>query len=148
MKIGIASDHRGFKLKQKLTKYLMKKHYDVIDYGTDSTDPVDYPDYVLKLGEGIRTNAIDLGVVICGTGIGVSIACNKIRGLRCAKLNNIREARLSKLDNNANVMAIAGNTNILRAKDILDVFLKTPFSNEERHIRRIDKITKMEEENL
>lgn len=148
MTIGIASDHKGYKLKQRLTKYLIKKGYNVTNYGTDSIDSVDYPDYALKLGEGIRDNTIELGIVICGSGIGISIACNKINGLRCAKLNNISEAKLSRLHNNANVMAIAGNTNILKAKDIVDVFLKTPFSNEERHIRRLDKIIKMEENNI
>lgn len=148
MNIGIASDHRGYKLKEKLTKYLMKKHYNVINYGTDSIESVDYPDYAIKIGDGINKKEIDLGIIICGTGIGVSIVCNKIKGIRCAKVNNIKEAKMARAHNDANVLAIGSDLWLITAKDIIDAFINTPFSNEERHINRIAKITKIEEGNL
>ena len=106
MKIGIANDHRGYKLKLKLVDYLKKKGYEVIDYGTDSTVSVDYPDYGILLGEKVRDKEVDYGIAICGSGIGISIACNKVKGVRCAKVNNTREAKLCRQDNNANIIAL------------------------------------------
>ena len=139
-KIGIASDHRGYNLKQKLTKYLNKKGYTVIDYGCDDSNSHDYPIYGFKLGEAIRDKEIEKGIAICGSGIGISIACNKVKGVRCAKVNNTKEAKYTRLDNDANVIAISGDTKFYKAKDIVDVFLKTPFSNEERHKNRIKMV--------
>ncbi len=136
-KIGIASDHRGYKLKQKLTNYLNKKGYTVIDYGCDDTTSHDYPEYGFKLGEGVRDKKIEKGIAICGSGIGISIACNKVKGVRCAKVNNVKEAKYTRLDNDANIIAISGEMSTLKAKDIVDTFLKTEFSNEERHKNRI-----------
>ena len=130
MKIGIANDHRGYKLKTKLIPYLLKKGYEVEDYGTLSTESVDYPDY---------------GIAICGRGIGISIACNKVKKVRCAKVNNVREARLCRLDNDANIIALNEKMHLFEAKDIIDVFLNTKYQKEERFQRRIDKITKYEE---
>lgn len=144
MNIGIASDHRGFKVKQKLTKYLMKKGYTVIDYGTNSIDMVDYPDYGILLGEKLMAGEVNYGIAICGTGIGISIACNKVKGIRCAKVDNTREAKLSRLHNDANIVALDANTHFYEIKDIVDVFLETKFSNEERHLRRIEKMKKYE----
>jgi ribose 5-phosphate isomerase B len=146
MNIGIANDHRGLKLKQKMTKYLTKKKYNVINYGSDTIENVDYADYVLKLGEGINSKEIDLGIVICGSGIGVSVFANKIDNIRCAKVDNVKEARLSRNDSDANVIALNGTMSTIKAKDLVDTFLKTPFSNEERYIRRIEKITRYEKE--
>ncbi len=148
MRIGIANDHRGFKLKQKLAKYLINRGYNVVDYGTDSDKSVDYPDYAIKIGKGIQKKEIDLGLVICGTGIGISIATNKLKGIRCAKVCSVREAKMAKSHNDANVIAINGNMCFLIAKRIVNAFIITDFSNEERHIRRINKIIKIEEENL
>jgi ribose 5-phosphate isomerase B len=148
MNIGIASDHRGFKLKQKLTKYLSKRKYNVIDYGTDSTDVVDYPDFVLKLGNAINKKEVETGIVICGSGIGVCIFANKIKNIRCAKVDNIKEAKLSRNDSDANVIALNGTMSTMKAKDLIDVFLKTPFSNMDRYIRRIKKISKYEQEGI
>lgn len=145
MNIGIANDHRGFIIKQKLTIFLEKKGYNVIDYGTNSTDSVDYPDYALKLCEGIKNEEIHLGIVICGTGIGMSIACNKINGIRCAKVSDDVEAKLSRQHNDANVVAISANTTMFEVKDIVDSFITTNFSNDERHQNRIDKIKLLEE---
>ena len=145
MKIGIASDHRGYKLKEKLTKYLIKKGYDVINYGTNSTESVDYSDYGIKLGEEYKLGSFDLGIGICGSGIGMSIACNKVNGVRCAKVDNEYDAKMARLHNNANIIALASNKYFFEVKDIIDVFIKTEFSNEERHNLRINKLKDYEE---
>ena len=138
--IGIASDHRGYNLKQKLTKYLNKKGYTVVDYGSDSRISSDYPEFGFKLGEAVANFEVEKGVAICGSGIGISIACNKIKGVRCAKVDNVKEIKYARKDNDANIMAIAGNMPLIRAKDIVDAYLKTPFSGLERHQRRIDML--------
>lgn len=138
MNIGIANDHRGFKLKQEITNFLKKKGYNIIDYGTDNDVSVDYPIYAFKLGEDIRDNKIDFGILICGTGIGMSIACNKVKKVRCSKVNSIDEAILTRQHNNANVMAIGEN--IENVFEIVEAFLNTEFSNEEKHIRRVEMI--------
>ena len=145
MNIGIASDHKGYKKKQKLIKYLQKKYGNVIDYGTDSIESVDYPDYAQKLCLDIVNGKIDFGILICYTGIGMSIAANKINGIRCAKVDNNNEAKFSRLHNDANVLAISAKKFTFEMKDFIDIFLNTKFSNEERHIIRIEKLTKLEE---
>ncbi|MBR3198694.1 MAG: RpiB/LacA/LacB family sugar-phosphate isomerase [Bacilli bacterium] len=135
-KIGMASDHRGYKLKQKITNYLNKRGYTVIDYGCDDTNSHDYPEFGFKLGEAIQKKEVERGIAICGSGIGISIACNKVKGVRCAKVNNTKETKYTRNDNDANVIALNGNMPLYRAKDIVDTFLKTPFSNEDRHQKR------------
>lgn len=138
MNIGIANDHRGYELKQKITNFLSEKGYNIIDYGTDSNISVDYPIYAFKVGEAIRDNKIDLGILICGTGIGMSIACNKVKGVRCSKVNSLEEAILTRQHNNANVIALGENVeNVL---EIVEAFIETNFSNEEKHIRRVEMI--------
>jgi len=145
MKIGIANDHRGYKLKTKIIPYLQKKGYEVMDLGAFSTESVDYPDYGILLGEKVRDKEVDYGIAICGSGIGISIACNKVNGVRCAKVSNPKEAKLTRLDNNANVIALSEKLHVFEAKDIIDAFLNTEYKQEERFQRRIDKITKYEE---
>ena len=141
--IGIASDHAGYELKEQIKQFLSQSNYQVIDYGTMVDTSVDYPDYAFKLGESIASRGIKLGIVICKTGIGMSIACNKVRGVRCAKVDNVEEATLTRLHNDSNVLAISAlNPNAL---EIVKTFLETKFSNEERHIRRIQKISEYEE---
>ena len=147
MKIAIASDHKGYHLKTTLLSYLKKKKYEVLDLGTDTVFSVDYPKYAFELCEKISNKEVELGIVICGTGIGISIACNKVKGIRCAKVDNAKEAELTRLHNNANVLALNGNMFSYRAKDIVDAFLKTAFSNEERHVRRLKMIEDYEEGN-
>lgn len=139
-KIGLASDHRGYKLKQKLTKYLNKKGYTVIDYGCDDENSHDYPEYGFKLGKAVRDGNVEKAIAICGSGIGISIACNKIDKVRCAKVDNIKETKYTRKDNDANIIAISGSMPLYRAKDITDVFLNTPFSNLERHKKRIEML--------
>jgi len=144
MKIGIASDHRGYALKNKIIKYLEKKKHNTLDYGTNSLDKVDFVDYAVKIGEAINKNEIELGILICGTGIGMSIAANKIKGIMCAKTDNAEEAYYAKRHNNVNVISINSRKNILIVKDILDKFLETEFEEEENYIRRINKIQEIE----
>lgn len=137
MKIGIASDHRGVILKEKIKNYLNDR-YQIIDYGTNSIESVDYPQYAYKIGESVRDNKIDLGILICGTGIGMSIACNKVKKVRCAKVTTKEEAFLARSHNNANVIALSEN--VTNYKEIIDTFLTTDFSNEEKHVRRVEMI--------
>jgi len=147
VKIGIASDHRGYKLKEKLKKELLKRNYEIIDYGTYSEESTDYPDYAFKLGENVRNKNVNFGIAICGSGIGISIACNKVKGIRCAKVVNSAEAKVTRLDNDANIVAFGEKTSIEDALNIVETFITTPFSNLEKHVRRINKIKKYEEEN-
>ncbi len=137
MKIGIASDHRGVFLKEKIKNYLNEK-YKIIDFGTNSIESVDYPEYAFKIGESIRDNKIDFGILICGTGIGMSIACNKVKKVRCAKVDNKEEAYLARFHNNANVIALSEN--VTNYKEIIDTFLTTDSSKEEKHQRRVAMI--------
>ena len=143
MKIGIANDHRGLHMKQVLTKYLTNKGYDVINYGTNSEESTDYPIYAFKLCKQIGKE-IDFGILICGTGIGISIAANKVKGIRCAKISNVEEAKLCREHNNANVIAFGEKTDVSLAKEMVKTFLETDFSNGERHIQRIKEIEDFE----
>jgi len=140
MKIGIANDHHGVELNHELTNYLESIGYDVVNYGPETTEPVDYPIYAFKLGEAVANKNVDYGIVICNSGIGVSIACNKVKGVRCAKVNDEWEAKMTRLDNDANVIAVGSRLPIDELKNIIKVFLETDFSHEERHQRRIDLI--------
>ena len=140
MKIGMACDHGGYKLKEKIKKYLQAIGNEVIDYGTNSLESVDYPDFAHKLCDGINDKSVDFGIAICSTGIGISIACNKVKGIRCAKVSSIKEAKLTRLDNDANCLALNGGMPTYLAKDIVDTFMNTEFSNLERHKRRIGKL--------
>lgn len=142
MKIGIANDHRGVNLKKKIMNYLHEKDILCVDYGTNSEESCDYVDYALKLGNAINSKEVDLGILICGTGIGMSIAANKINGIRCARVVNSDEAKLSREHNMANIMAIGEN--IENVFSVVDTFINTKESKEERHIRRVNKIMDIE----
>ena len=144
MRIGIASDHRGFNLKEQLKAELMKRNFDVTDYGTNSDKSTDYPDYAFLLGESVRDGKVDFGVAICGSGIGISIACNKVKGVRCAKVSTKEEAVVTRNDNNSNIVAFGENIPLAQALEIVINFISTPFSDEEKHHRRVDKITEYE----
>jgi ribose 5-phosphate isomerase B len=146
MNIGITNDHRGVKAKHYLTEYLESLGYNVIDYGADSEEPADFPDYAKKLGLGIKNEEVTLGIAICGTGIGMSIALNKMKGIVCAKVSNVSEAILCKAHNNANVIAISEELPEEVTKEIIDKFINTPFSNIDRYINRNEKIKKIENE--
>ena len=136
MKVGIVSDHRGVYLKSLLIEYLEHGGYEVVNYGTDTTESVDFPEYAFKLGDGINKKKVQYGIAICGTGIGMSIALNKVKGIYCAKISNISEAVLCRSHNNANVIAISADTDVDLAKSMVDKFLMTSFSKEEKYSRR------------
>ncbi len=136
MKVGIASDHRGVYLKTELVEYLEHSGYEVINYGTDTMESVDFPKYAFKLGEAITKKKVDVGIAICGTGIGMSIALNKVKGVYCAKISNISEAVLCRSHNDANAIAISADTDEEQAKSMIDKFLTTAFSNVDKYVRR------------
>jgi ribose 5-phosphate isomerase B len=138
MKIGIANDHRGVDLKAKIIEYLKKNNIEYVNYGTDTNESVDYVDYAVKLCNGINNHEVDLGILVCGTGIGMSIAANKVKNILAAKVNNRNEAALCREHNRANVMTLAEYTEDLEG--ILDNFINTKPSEEEKHIRRVNKI--------
>lgn len=145
MKILVANDHRGLELKNKIQNYLIKNNYNVENLGTNTVDVVDYPALAITLSEKIDDNT--LGILICGTGIGMSIAANKVKGVRCAKVGSVEEAKLARLHNNANVIAISSNLSAIKAKKILKNFIETNFSNDDRHKRRVDMIDNYERGN-
>lgn len=145
MNLGFASDHRGYTLKKDLIKYFKKNGYNIIDCGTDSIESCDYPDYAYKLGEKINHHEVDFGIAICGSGIGISIALNKIKGVYCAKVSNSEEARYTRLDNNTNCVAFGEKTELSDAIMIVDTFIHTEYSNLEKHNRRIKKVKDIEE---
>lgn len=145
IKLGIASDHRGYILKEQIIDRLMNK-YDITDCGTTSQDSVDYPDYAFKLGNLVADQDVDFGIAICGTGIGISIACNKVKGVRCAKVENIEEAKATRIDNDANIIAFGEKMPLEKALELINVFITTEASTEAKHVRRRQKIAQYEEE--
>lgn len=145
MKIGIANDHAAFKTKEKLKKLMI--NHEIIDFGCFSDESVDYPDFAIKLAEAVKNDEVQLGIVMCGTGIGVSIACNKVKKIRCAKIDNESEAKLAKEHNNANILAFGANYHSAEEiKKLIDIFLDAEFL-EGRHKRRIEKIARYEQSN-
>lgn len=142
MKIGIANDHRGYEVKDQISKFLKERGYEVVNYGTDTADAVDYPEYAFKIGKAVVNKEIDFGILICRTGIGMSIACNKVKGVRCAKVDNVEEAALTRLDNDSNVIALSYIKDITEMKEIIKTFIEMKFSGEARHVRRINLIDK------
>lgn len=138
MKIGIANDHHGIELKRKIMDYLDKHHIDYVNYGCDVRDNVDYVDYAIELCKNIQEKKVDLGILICGTGIGMSIVANKMKGIIAARVVSAEDARLCREHNMANVMTLAEKTEDL--ENILDKFINTLPSTEERHKRRVEKI--------
>ena len=139
--IAIGSDHGGFELKQKVIAHLKEQVKEVKDFWTWSLDSCDYPDYGRAVGEAVASGQCEKGIVICTTGIGISITANKVPGIRCALCHNTTTARLTREHNDANVLAIgAAMVGEIVAMDIVDTFFATDFSHGERHQRRIDKI--------
>ena len=144
--IGIGCDHGGYKTKEAIVLYLKELGYSVLDFGTNSEESVDYTYYAFKVGEAVANKEVEKGIVICTTGVGISIACNKVKGAYCAKVDNIEESIKSRMHNNANVIALAGNTDLELNKELVKAFLETDFSFEERHIRRNEQIKAYENE--
>lgn len=139
--IGIGCDHGGFNLKQEVVKYLIQKNIPFKDYGTDSTNSVDYPIYAKKVAIDVANGTLDKGILICGTGIGISMSANKVKGIRAALCHDVFSAKATREHNNANILAMGERViGVGLALEIVDTFLNTPFSNDERHIRRIEMI--------
>ena len=139
MTIGIACDHHGVDLKKQIIDYL-SKNYTVINYGPDQADMVDYPDYAFTIGEAVQQGKIDVGILLCNSGIGMSIACNKVKGVRCAKIDSEYDAQMCKRDNNANVIAVSARKPLEQIINMIEVYLRTNYENIERYNRRIEKI--------
>jgi ribose 5-phosphate isomerase B len=145
MKIALGADHAGFELKEKLKRHFAACGYQVDDYGTRSTDSVDYPDFAKSVGEQVAAKGADLGILVCGTGIGMAIAANKVPGVRAANVTSEFEAQMLREHNDGNVLALGarlldGNT----ALKIADKFLTTQFAGG-RHKKRVDKIMAIEQ---
>ncbi len=140
MKIAIASDHGGYLLKEEVKKYLAQREIEVLDLGTNSEEPVDYPEFGHACGEAVASGKADRGIVCCGTGIGISIAANKVKGIRCALCTSTEMAELTKKHNNANILAMGGRTTTVEtALAITKTWLDTEFEGG-RHQRRIDML--------
>ena len=143
MKIAIASDHGGFALKEQVKSHLTERNLEVLDLGTHTEESVDYPAYGKACGEAVVSGQADLGIVVCGTGIGISIACNKVKGVRCGLCTSVEMAHLTKQHNDANVLALGGRTTAPElALAIVDEWLDTEFEGG-RHQRRVDMLDNM-----
>ena len=144
MKIGIASDHRGYEKKEKIKEYFKNK-YEIIDYGTNSKERTDYPIYGIKLGEKVRDKEVEYGIAICGSAIGISIACNKVKGIRCGKINTPEEAIHAKANDYVNVIAISGEEELETNIKIIEAFLNTKENTQDPiYLKRIQQITRYE----
>ncbi|MCI8347476.1 MAG: RpiB/LacA/LacB family sugar-phosphate isomerase [Bacilli bacterium] len=145
MKIAIASDHRGVKYKKEIINYLEEKNYMVIDCSKENTPTDDYPDFAFKVCKKVVEKESDIGILVCRTGIGMSIAANKVKGVRCAKINSIEDAILSRNDNGANIMTFNYTDSMADIKKYIDAFINAEVINDERHQRRVNKIMAYEE---
>ncbi|MCR4989999.1 MAG: ribose 5-phosphate isomerase B [Lachnospiraceae bacterium] len=139
--IALGSDHGGFDLKELIKKHLEERGFEVKDFGCFDKSSCDYPDFGKAAAKSVASGECDRGIVVCTTGIGISITANKVSGIRCALCTNPFLAKMTRLHNDANMLALGqGNTGNLLALEIVDTFLDTPFSDEEKHKRRIGKI--------
>ena len=144
MRIALGADHAGVALKDRIKRALGDRGVGYEDLGTDSDERVDYPDFARRVAEGVASGAFDRGILLCGSGIGMAIAANKISGVRAAPVSDVDTARLTREHNDANVLTLAGRTLAAdTALAIVDAFLTTPFAGG-RHQRRLDKIASME----
>ena len=145
MKISVACDHGALDLKNALVEKLTKDGHDVKDFGTYTLDSCDYPDFAAAAANAVASGECERGIVLCTTGIGISIAANKVKGIRCALLSDVMSARVTREHNDTNMMAMgAGIVGQNLAFEIVDTWLGTAFSHGERHQRRIDKVTALE----
>ncbi len=147
MKIFIGCDHRGLELKLKLTKYLKENGLDIEDIGLQNSELDDYPDFAFCLGEKVRENTGSLGILICGSGVGMSIAANKVKGIRCVRAVSVDDAFKGKNHNGCNVIAIGSEvtTDFRLVQEMVDTFINTKSASEERHLKRVDSIKRYEE---
>lgn len=146
MKIAIGADHAGFRLKDEIMQALEAEGHTVEDFGCHCSDSIDYPDYALPVCEKVASGEADRGILICGTGIGMTIAANKVPGIRCALVHELFSAKATREHNDSNVLALGERvTGPGLAMEIVKVWLGTPFSQGPRHVNRIDKIRRLEE---
>ena len=139
-KVCIASDHAGFRLKEVIKNYLVQKNISIIDLGTENENSVDYPDFAKKVSIRVKSKKSDVGVLVCGSGTGMAISANKIKGIRAAVCYNLKSTRLSRLHNNANIITLGSRfTKKEVALKLISTFLKTEFEGG-RHLRRVKKI--------
>ncbi|MCD2493172.1 ribose 5-phosphate isomerase B [Lacrimispora sp. NSJ-141] len=139
--IALGCDHGGYELKQEIIAYLEKNHLEYKDFGCFGREAVDYPEYAKLVGHAVADGECEKGILICGTGIGISITANKIKGVRAALCSDCFSAEATRLHNDANILAMGGRVvGAGLALKIVDIFLNTPFSGDERHARRISKI--------
>lgn len=139
--IGIASDHGGINLKSEVINYLKENDIEYVDYGTNSKEAVDYPVYAKKVANDVASGKLEKGILICGTGIGISITANKVKGIRAALCHDVFSAKATREHNNANILAMGERViGTGLALEIVNMFLNTEFSNDERHINRINLI--------
>ncbi len=145
MKVIIASDHAGFRLKEKIKNYLRRRKIEFEDFGTDSLQAVDYPDYAIKVAKAVAKNKDHRGILICGTGTGMTIAANKVNGIRAVAAYDTYSAKMSRIDNDTNILGLRGRYfPYERIRKIISVWLDTPFSGEKRHKKRLKKIANYE----
>ena len=145
MKIAIGCDHGALDLKNKLVAHLQDLGHQVKDFGTHTPDSCDYPDFAAPTAKSVASGECEKGIVLCTTGIGVSIVCNKVKGIRCALLSDVMSARMTREHNDTNMMAMgAGVVGQMLALQIVDTWLGTDFSHDRRHQNRIDKIMALE----
>lgn len=143
MKIAIATDHNGVNEKQALINALPE--YEIIDMSTDNTPIDDYPDFAYRVAKSVLKKEADLGILMCGTGIGMSIAANKVKGIRCAHCSSVEQAHLAREHNDANIIALSYKQDINELVEMIKEFIVTPHDSDERHERRINKIISYEE---
>jgi len=147
--IAIGSDHGGYELKQEIIDYFVKNHIEYQDFGCYGKDSCDYPEFGHAVAKAVVSGGFDKGIVICTTGIGISITANKVKGIRCALCSDTVSARLTREHNDANMLALgAGIVGANLALSIVDTFLNTDFSGEEKHRRRITALQMLEEETM
>ena len=144
MKVYIGTDHRGVEIEQRVVDYLKQNNIDVIQSKLLHNDSDDYVDFAKDISEKVINDKSSLGILICGTGIGMSIAANKIKGVRAARCTSKEDAYLTRFDNDSNILCLSYKIDFNLIIEIIDTFIKTTFSNEERHIRRINKIKELE----
>ena len=144
--IAIGSDHGGFDLKEQVKKHLVERGFEVKDFGCFDKSSVDYPDFGVAAAKAVADGTCEKGIVVCTTGIGISIAANKVKGIRCALCSEPLGAKTTRLHNDANMLALGGGViGVNMGLEIVDTFLDTPFSGEEKHSRRINKISQLEQ---
>ena len=144
MRIAIASDHRGVALKSYLIQALQERGIQLEDFGADGPDSVDYPDFGMRVAEEVSLGRVDRGILLCGTGIGMSIVANKYPGVRAALCHDLETTRASRAHNDANILVLAGTTDPHLAVEMVETWLKTPFEGG-RHARRLEKIRQLEQ---